>query len=113
MVRTTRHVLFKVSARVAHISSGRTANEEGLEPIEMRGWEADNAEAMINIFEQPLALICVCISAEASAKRLVIAIGEVRWIWRVDCQACAPAAAILFELLSVQAQWRRKLGEHR
>ena len=93
MVRTTRHVLFKVSARVAHIGSGRTGGEEGLEPIEMHGWETDNAgwetdnaEATIDIVEQPLFLICVCVSAEASAKRLVVAIGEVRWIsiWRVD-----------------------------
>jgi hypothetical protein len=84
MVRTTRHVLFEVSARVALIRSGRTASEEVLEPIEMLGWETDNAEATIDIVEQPLFLICVCVSAEASAKRLVVAIGEVRWIWRVD-----------------------------
>ena len=84
MMRTTRHVLFEVSACVAHIGSGRTASEEGLEPIEMHGWETDNAEAMIDIVEQPLFLIFVCVSAEASAKRLVVAIGEVRWIWRVD-----------------------------
>ncbi len=101
MVLTAR--LFEVRAYAAHISTGRTASEEVLEPIEMISLPPNKAKATDDTSEQRLVLsyVCVpvCVPCEAaSAKRLVVAIGELGCIWRVDCQGCTPAAAILLKL---------------
>jgi len=100
--------LFEVCACAAHISTGRTASEEIFEPIEMVSLPPDKAKATDDTSEQRLVLSCVRVTCKvASAKRLVVAIGELRGIWRVNCEGCAPAAAILLKLKSVQARWRR------
>jgi hypothetical protein len=89
----------------------RAAGEERPEQIFLAGGEAAKAGEINDVLEQPLVRIRIHVPADTSPKRLTVAVGEMLWVWRVDCQGCAPAAAILLVLSLVQARWRLKLGE--
>ena len=104
--------LFDVRARVPYARIRRAAGEERPEQIFLAGGEAAKAGEVNDVLEQPLVRIRRHVPADTSPKRLTVAVGKLLWVcWRVDCQGCAPAAAILLELSSVQARCGRKLSE--